>query len=113
MRSFSIGFCLFQNKYIFIFLVPKRRNKRMDEHSDSAANQSEDEDHDHNHDKNHKKINPAEIKRAKQLLLEKITTFEMIHENKCPDGKSSSNKTRMESLNEIQTLFENCGCKHH
>ena len=37
--------------------------------------------------------------------------FKMIHENKCADGKSLSNETRMESLNEIQTLFDKIGYK--
>ena len=35
----------------------------------------------------------------------------MIHENKCADGKSSSNKSRMKSLNEIQTLYDKIGYK--
>ena len=43
----------------------------MDEQSDSAASQIEDENYDNNHNKNHKKIEPAEVNVAKQLLLEK------------------------------------------
>ena len=79
----------------------------MDEQSDSAASQSEDENYDHGH----KKINPAEVNVAKQLLLEKIASFKMINENKCAHGKSSSNESRMESLNKIQTLYDNIGNK--
>ena len=86
------------------------RRKRMDEQSDSVS-QSEDEDYDKGHNKNHKEIDPEEIKMAKQLLLEKIKTFKMIHEKKCPDGMTLSHETRMKSLNEIQTLFENCAYK--
>ena len=37
--------------------------------------------------------------------------FAMIHENKCADGRSSSNESRMESLKEIQTLYDKIGCK--
>ena len=84
----------------FNFLMPKRRNKRMDEQSNSAASQSEDENYDDGHSKNHKKIEPAEVNMAKQVLMEKIATFKMIHENKCADGKSLSNESR-----KIQTLY--------
>ena len=38
-----------------------------------------------------------------------MTTFKMILENKCEDGKTSSRKTRVKSLNEIQTLFDEIG----
>ena len=85
----------------------------MDEQSDSAASQNEDENHDNSHNENHKKLDPAVVNVAKQLLLEKVATFKMIHENKCADGESSSNESRMESLNEIQTLYDKIGHKHH
>ena len=83
----------------------------MNDQLDPETSQSEDEDYDNNHNKNHKKMNPAEINMNKQLLLEKIKIFKMIHEKECPDGKSLSNEKRMESLNEIQTLFDNLGFK--
>ena len=35
----------------------------------------------------------------------------MIHENKCADGKSASNESRIKSLNEIQTLYDKPGHK--
>ena len=60
---------------------------------------------------NHKKIDPAEINKAKQLLLEKMATFKMMHENKGADGKALSKKTRMESLSEIHALFDKIGHK--
>ena len=81
--------------------MPKRRNERMDEQSDLPASQNEDANYDNSHNKNHEKIEPAEINMAKQLLLEKIAIFKKIHENKCADEKSTSNESRMESLNEI------------
>ena len=56
-------------------------------------------------------MDPAEVHMAKQLLLEKIAIFKIKHENKCTDGKSSSNETRMENLNEIQTLLDEIGCQ--
>ena len=40
-------------------------------------------------------MDPEEVNVAKQSLLEKIAIFKMIHENKCADGKSFSNETRM------------------
>ena len=55
---------------------------------------------------NHEKIDQAEMNEAKQLLLEKMATFKMIHENKGADGKALSKETRMKSLNEIQALFD-------
>ena len=83
----------------------------MDEQSGSATSQSEDENYDSSHNKNYKRIDPAEVNMAKQLLLEKIMIFKMIHENRCADGKSSSNEVRMESLKEIQTLYDKIGVK--
>ena len=53
----------------------------------------------------------SNVNASKQLLLEKIATFKMIHENKCENGKSSSNKTRIKSLTEIQTLYDKIGHK--
>ena len=76
-----------------------------------AASQSKDEDYDNSHNKNHEEIEPADVNISKQLLLEKIATFKMIHENKCADGKSSSNESRIKSLNEIQTLYDKIGHK--
>ena len=90
--------------------MPRRKNKRADEQSDPASSQSEDENYDNNHNKNYKQLDP-EIIMNRQLLLEKIKIFKMIHENKDPDGKSLSNEKRMDSLNEIQTLFDNSGYK--
>ena len=91
--------------------MPKRRNKRMDEHSDSAASQSEDGNYDNGHNENHKKIEPEEVNVTKQLLLEKIALLKMMHENKCAEGKSSSNDSRIKSSNEIQTLYDKIGYK--
>ena len=52
-----------------------------------------------------------EVNVAKQLLKEKMSIFKMMHEIKCAGGKSSSNESRMESLNEIQTLYDKIGYK--
>ena len=35
----------------------------------------------------------------------------MMHENKCAVGKTLSNESRIKSLNEIQTLYDEVGCK--
>ena len=117
VRSFSIGYCpLRTNQKLSyctqtLILVPKRRNERMDEQSESAASQSKDENHDNSHNKNHKKIEAAEVNIAKQLLMEKIAMFKMIHANKCADCKSSSKESRIENLNKIQTLYDKIGYK--
>ena len=37
--------------------------------------------------------------------------FKRIHENECEDSKTSSNKTRIKRLNEIQTLYDKIGRK--
>ena len=119
VRSFSISILsvseqiknfLTAHKH-FHFLMPKRRNKRINEQSNSAASQSEDKNYDSSQNENHEKIDPAEVNNAKQLLLEKMTIFKLTHENECADGKASSNETRMESSNEIQTLFDKIGHK--
>ena len=89
----------------------KRRIKRKDELLDSEASQSEDENYDNSHEENQKKIEPAEVNVAKKSLLQKMVIFKMIHENKYADGKSSSNESKMESLNEILTLQDKNGYK--
>ena len=91
--------------------MAKRRNKRLDEQSDSAASQSEDENHDDNpyHKKNHEEIDSSDVNTSKQLLLEKKAIFKMNHENKCAYAKSTSSKSWVESLNEIQTLYDEIG----
>ena len=48
---------------------------------------------------------------TKQSLLEKMAIFKMILENKCADGKSWLNESRIKSLNEILTLHDKIGYK--
>ena len=83
----------------------------MDEQWDSAASQSEDENHDNNHNEDPKEIESPDINTSKQLLLERMAMFKMIHQNGCADGKSSSGKSRIKSLNEFQTLLDKIGHK--
>ena len=35
----------------------------------------------------------------------------MIHENECEDGKALTSETRIKSLNDIQTLYDEIGHK--
>ena len=83
----------------------------MVEQSDSAASQNENENYDNSRNENYKEIESEAVNRSKQLLLQKIAIFKMIHENKCADGKSSSIESRIKSLNEFQTLYDETGHK--
>jgi len=95
----------------FYFLMANRRNKRIEEQSDSSSSQSDDENYNKNHNKKHVELDIPDVNASKQLLLEKISIFKMIHENKCEDGKSLSSESRIKGLNEIQTLYDKIGHK--
>ena len=54
---------------------------------------------------------PQRKSKLKQRIQEKIELFRMIHENKCDDGKEITAESRKESLDEIQTLYDELGEK--
>ena len=76
-----------------------------DSRSDISSNKTDDDDL----DVTEKDKDGMNDEVDKQHVLEKITIFRMIHENKCEDGKDISARTRLESLNEIKALYDNLG----
>ena len=46
------------------------------------------------------------IGKVKHLFVRKIEIFKLMHENKCKDGKAMKSKARMDSFDEIATLYK-------
>ena len=90
--------------------MARREKEAYNPHFDSHLGQNDDEDRYRNHNrKNSEEVLVQET--ARQLLLEKIAIFKLIHEKKCDDGKAISRDTRMECFKEIETLYKQSGHK--
>ena len=50
-----------------------------------------------------------EYKCIQTIIVGKIAIFRVIQENKCEDGETSSSGTKIKSLTEIQTLYDETG----
>ena len=70
--------------------------------SKSSLSQSGDDDYNNNPNQMYTTKILMDMDASKQLLLDKVTIYKLMHEIKCEDGKTITSEARMKSLNEIK-----------